>query len=76
MEIKGSKFKIIIKTKAKKNEIIGFDEEKQAYKVNIKAMPIKGEANKEIIKFLSKTLKKQVRISSGLKNKIKTIELL
>ena len=48
------KFKIIVKTKASKNELLGFDKEKQAYRLNIKAVPEKGSANKEIIKFLSK----------------------
>ena len=74
MQIKESQFKVIVKTKASKNELVGFDEVKQAYKLNIKAVPEKGLANKEIIKFLSKLLKKQVKIISGLKNREKIIE--
>ena len=76
MQIKESKFKVIVKTKANKNELLGFDREKQAYKLNIKAAPEKGKANKEITKFLSKLFKKQVRIVSGLKSKEKIIEIL
>jgi len=57
-----------------KNEIICF--ENGAYRLNIKASPEKGEANKEIVKFLSKLLKKQVRIVSGLKSKEKIIEVI
>ena len=76
MQIKKNKFKIIVKTKAKNNEITGFDKEEQSYRLNIKAIPQKGNANKEIIKFLSKLLKKQVRIIKGLKSKKKTIETI
>ena len=76
MDIKKSRFKIIVKTKANKNELFGFDREKQAYKLNIKAVPEKGKANKEITKFLSKLFKKKVRIISGLKSKEKIIEVL
>lgn len=76
MQIKKNKFKIIVKTKAKNNEITEFDKEEQSYRLNIKAIPQKGNANKEIIKFLSKLLKKQVRIIKGLKSKKKTIETI
>ena len=76
MQIKENKFKIIVKTKAKNNEITEFDKEEQSYRLNIKAIPQKGNANKEIIRFLSKLLKKQVRIIKGLKSKKKTIEII
>jgi len=65
MEIKENKFKVIIKTKAIKNSFEGYDENKKAYKINIKAKPIEGEANKELIKFFSKELNKKIRIVSG-----------
>ena len=38
MLIKENKFKIIVKANSKKNEIVEFDEEKKAYKINIKAI--------------------------------------
>lgn len=76
MQIKESRFQVIIKTKANSNKLVGFDKEKQAYLLNIKAVPEKGQANKEIIKFLSKLLKKQVRIVKGLKSKEKIIEVI
>ena len=72
--IKENIFKIIVKTKAKKNELLGFNKEKHAYNLNIKAEAKDNKANKEIIKFLSKLLKKQVKIKTGLKNKEKIIE--
>ena len=45
MQIKQSKFKVIIKPNSSKNKIIGFDANKKAYKINIKA---KAEDNKLI----------------------------
>lgn len=76
MEIKQNKFKVIVKTGSNKNEILSYDKNKEAYKISLNAKPIEGEANKELIKFLSKELKKQVRIISGFRNKEKIIELL
>ncbi|NQV09027.1 YggU family protein [Candidatus Woesearchaeota archaeon] len=72
----GSPFKIIVKTCSPKNEIIGFDEEKQAYRVNIKAVPEKGKANIEIVKFFSKLLKKRVEIIKGLKSREKILRII
>ena len=69
------KIKIIVKTKAKNPEIKEFNEEKQAYIVNVKSQPIEGKANKEIIKLFHKKFKKPVRIVSGFKSKEKIIEI-
>ena len=74
MYIKESKFKIIVKTKAKENKIEGFDINKNAYIISIKAKPEDNKANFEIIKFLSKQLKKKIRIVSGFKSREKIIE--
>ena len=74
--IKESSFKIIVKTNSNKNEILGFDKDKKAYRIGIKARPEKGQANKEIIRFLSKELKKQARIASGLSSKEKIIKVV
>lgn len=71
-----SKFKIIVKTKSSKNDVLGFDEGKNAYRVNIKAKAEDNEANKEIIKFLSKTIGKRILIKSGLRSKEKIIEIM
>lgn len=74
--IKESKFKIYVKTNKNQNKLMGFDQEKQAYVLEINAKPIENEANKEIVRFLSKLLKKKVVIKSGLKSKIKYIQVL
>lgn len=76
MDLKESKFKIIVKTRSNKNELVCFDTEKNAYILKINAIPEKGEANKELIRFLSKMLKKQVRIVSGFTSKEKIIEVI
>ena len=70
-----SKFKITVKANSNKNEVLGYDEIKKSYKINIKAKAEDNEANKEIIKFLSKTIGKRVVIKSGLKSKEKIIEV-
>lgn len=66
--------KLIVKPNSNKNELIGFNKEKDAYIVRIKTKPEKGKANIEIIKFFSKLLKKRVKIIKGLKSKEKILK--
>ena len=68
-------FRIIVKPDAHKNEIIGYDESRQAYRIGIKARAEKDAANKEIIRFLSKILNKKVKIISGLRSREKLIKI-
>jgi len=68
--------KILVKPNSKKTEIIGWDKEKNALKINVNAHPEKGEANIEIVKFFKKIYKKDVRIKSGLTSKTKILEIL
>lgn len=65
--------KILVKTNSKKNKIIGYDKEKDAVRVEIKAPAENNKANIEIVKYFSRLLKKKVRIKSGLKSKIKLL---
>lgn len=76
MNIQSNKFKIIVKPNSKENKIEGFDKERNAYRVCIKAKPEGNRANIEVVRFLSKSLKKKVKISSGLKSKEKIIEIV
>ncbi|WP_292460333.1 DUF167 domain-containing protein [Methanothermococcus sp.] len=62
-----------ISPNAKKNEIGGINEWRKRLIIKIKAQPIEGKANKEIIKFLKKIFKKDVEIVSGLTSSQKTI---
>ena len=71
--IKDNKLKIIVKPNADKTEILGYDESKKTVKIAIAAPADKDKANKELIRFLSKILKRNVKIKSGLRSKEKTI---
>jgi uncharacterized protein (TIGR00251 family) len=74
MEIKEKIFKVIIKPDSSVNEIVGFDKNKNAYIIKIKAKPENNKANLELIRFLSKILRKRVKIKSGFKSREKLIE--
>ncbi|MBU0535708.1 MAG: YggU family protein [Nanoarchaeota archaeon] len=73
---KDNLIKIIVKPNSPKSEITSIDEVRNALRVNIKAPPDKGKANREVIKFFSKLLKKKVEIVSGMKSKEKLIKIL
>ncbi|MBI2208302.1 YggU family protein [Candidatus Woesearchaeota archaeon] len=76
MQIREKSFRVIIKPNSSKNEIISFDKDKKAYKVNIKEKAEDNKANKELLRFLSKYLGKRVKIKSGLKSREKLIEVI
>ncbi|MDO8740839.1 MAG: DUF167 domain-containing protein [Candidatus Woesearchaeota archaeon] len=69
------KIKIIAKPNSSKTEIIGYDQEKSALRLNVKAPPEENKANIEIIRFFKKLLKKDVKIIYGLKDKEKIIRI-
>ena len=71
--IKKSTLKILVKPNSPKNKVIGWNNEKQALKVNIKAPPEKGKANTAVIKLFSKLLKKKVLIHSGKTSRTKVL---
>ena len=73
--INNNLLKIVVKPNSNKNEIIGYDENKKAVKVNIKAPADKNKANIEVIKFFSKLLKKEVKIKTGLTSKEKILRI-
>ena len=73
MEIKGEIFKVIVKPNSRKNGILGYDEERQAYIISIKEKAEDNKANIELIRFLSKILGRKARIKSGLKSREKII---
>jgi len=67
---------INVKPNASENKII--KKENGTYEVRVTASPVDGEANKAIIKMLSKHFrvgKSCIEIKKGLKSKIKTIEI-
>ena len=68
-------FKIIVKPNFSKNKLLGFDEGRQAYRVEIKAKPESGKANLEVVKFFSKLIKKDVKIIKGMTSKEKILKI-
>ncbi|AIF68994.1 hypothetical protein PAP_02865 [Palaeococcus pacificus DY20341] len=56
---------LYVSPKAKKNEIDGIDEWRKRLKVKIKAPPVEGKANKEVVKFFSKLFGREVVIIRG-----------
>ena len=69
-------FKVIVKPNSKKNEILGFNHLRDALIISIKAEAKNNKANNELIKFLSKLLKKRVDIIKGLKSKEKILKII
>jgi len=70
------RLKVLIQPNAKKNEILGFRGE--YLKVKIKAPPVEGKANDELIAFLASYLrlpKKNIQIILGQSNKKKILEI-
>ena len=73
INLKGS-VNFIVKPNSTKNEIVGYDESKDAYRINIKAKAEGGKANLELIKFLTKLSGKNVRILKGKSSKLKVLK--
>ncbi|MBE9531330.1 MAG: YggU family protein [Proteobacteria bacterium] len=66
-----------VQPKARKNEL-SLTENKEALKVKLKSPPVDGEANKELVKLLSKSLKikkSSITITSGKKSRDKRVKL-
>lgn len=67
---------IYVKPNAKNTKIIGITA--QGLNIALKAKPKEGEANKELIRFLSTILKipqKQIDIISGVRNRQKRVKI-
>ncbi len=56
---------VYVQPKAKKNEIDGVDEWRGRLRVKIKAPPVEGKANREVVKFLSKLFGREVVLVRG-----------
>ncbi|HLF54372.1 MAG TPA: DUF167 domain-containing protein [Candidatus Nanoarchaeia archaeon] len=69
------KVKILVKPNSKKTEVLGWDEERKAFRVAVAAPAEDNKANIAVIKFFSKLTGKPVRILTGLKSKEKIIAL-
>ncbi|MBI1970231.1 YggU family protein [Candidatus Woesearchaeota archaeon] len=66
---------ILVKPNARRSEILGWYESRKALRIAVAAPPEKDKANKELINFLSKLLKKKVQITHGAKSREKIISI-
>jgi len=73
--IKNNTLKVLIKPNSSENKLLGFDANRKALRIAIKAVPEKGKANQELVKFLSKLLKRKVKITKGLKSREKFLRI-
>ena len=68
-------FEIIVKTNARKTNILSYDEERQVYIVEVAAQPENNKANVVIEKFFTKYFQKPCTIISGKTSKKKLIRV-
>ena len=73
--IREDNVKVILKPNSSKNKIVKFDSERNAYIVEIKAPAYNNKANIELVKFLSRFLKKDVKIIRGFKSREKLLRI-
>ncbi len=71
--IKDDLLSVLVKPNSSKTEIIGFDDNKKLLRIAVSAVPDKGKANQELIKFLRKSTKRKCEIVSGKKSREKNI---
>ncbi|ENN96710.1 hypothetical protein J422_00671 [Methanocaldococcus villosus KIN24-T80] len=64
---------IEVQPNANKNEIFGINEWRKRVMVKIKAPPVEGKANKEIIKFFRKLFNSDIEILSGTTSSKKSV---
>ncbi len=73
--IKNSKIiAVVVKPGSSRNEIVGYNSEKKAWAVSIKAPADKDKANKELLKFLRKETGRTWMIKSGSRSHEKTLK--
>ena len=68
--------KVQVLPNAKKTEVVGLID--GALKIRLKAQPIEGQANEELVRFIAmkmKLPKKQISVVRGLTSRQKTIEI-
>ena len=77
LELLNSNNKLAVKLKPNSvsNSILGFDAKASVFLISIVSPPIDGRANQELVRFLSKFLKVNLCIKSGLRSKLKILEV-
>ena len=72
--IKNKILKVIVKPNAPKTEIISWDDNKQALRIAVSAVPDKNKANTALLKFLKKQTGNKCELVIGAKSREKTIK--
>ena len=75
-EYEQAKIVVRVQPNASRNQVLGFKD--GIWQVRIAAPPIKGQANQELIKFLSDTLgvsKSNLTLEKGMTSKTKTVAI-
>lgn len=70
------KFRVSVIPNAKQTEIVGKID--GVWKIRLKAPPVEGRANEELVRFLAETLdaaQSEIEIEKGLGSKLKTIKI-
>ena len=70
---KSNRIDVIVKANSNKTDVVGYDEEDGVLKIEVKAPAKDNKANIEVVKFLSRLLKKKVKIIKGKTSKRKTV---
>ncbi len=68
-------FTLLVRPKSPKTRLVGWDDERKAYRLNVRAQPEGGKANAEIIKFFSREFGLDARIISGATSHRKVVRL-
>ena len=74
--IEGNKLKVVVRPNSKKTELIEVDKVKGVVKIALKEPAENNKANFELLKFLKKHLKKEVKIKKGQNSKEKVLEIV
>ena len=67
---------IVVKLRAGSTRVFGYSEDDCTFTLAVKAVPEKGEANMEILKYLSRITKREAKIVKGATSRRKSIRFL
>lgn len=70
------RLRVSVKPNAKTTALLGVMDNGKTVKIAVAAPADKDKANKEVLKFLSKILKKKVAFASGLRSREKVVAVL
>ena len=73
--IKNNSLFVEVKPNSKKTEILGWNNEKAVLQIALKAKPEDNKANIELIKFISRLIKKKVILIRGKTSKKKLLKI-